>query len=222
MYQESDSISMIKSTYDFGFTIGAPKVILECISCINDMNRDKDWTESKDHDCQHLLDRLDACRSRLTNKTPQTMDSSEGSSLSRAVVLSGAAYYQHRAFVSAAYIYFYRTIFDLPPRKLEHFVMETFESVNLFISQDCGNLSLWPAFIAAVEAYTEEAMSLARAWLDKATTFGLGSRFLVKTVVEEVWDRRKQAAQELGVGPGLTSVDWRQVMKDLGVDVLLI
>jgi hypothetical protein len=133
-----------------------------------------------------------------------------------------AAHYQLGAFVNASFIYFYRTVFDLPPGKLEDYAVETFENVDLFMSGGYGNMSLWPAFIAAVEACSDEVLTMARRWLDTAVTVGMGSRFTVQKVVEEVWRRRESASCELGLDRQLIAVDWRQVMEELDVDILLI
>ncbi|KIX04696.1 uncharacterized protein Z518_05566 [Rhinocladiella mackenziei CBS 650.93] len=206
-----ESFSVIKSTHEFGFTIGATQEILECISCISDMNRDSDSSEVMEDRCQGLLSLLNVCRSNLANQA------SSGSA-----ILNPAAHYQLGAFVNATFIYFYRTLFDLPPGKLENYVIETLENVNLFMSHGYGNMSLWPAFIAAVEASSDGVMSMARTWLEAAITVGMGSRFTVKKVVDEVWRKREVASRKLNLDRQLIAVDWREVMKELNVDVLLV
>jgi hypothetical protein len=95
-------------------------------------------------------------------------------------------------------------------------------NVLAFYTQDQGNFSLWPAFIAAVEAYADEDLIAAKTWLERATQFGLGNRLYVKRVVEEVWHRRKMLSRESGIEPGLIIVDWRQVMVEFSIDILLV
>lgn len=207
--RDLEIISMIKSTQDFGFTIGATQEILECISCINDLNRCRDWQQTSPLDSDHLLNRIDACRINLSD------DVARGA-------LTPAAHSQLEAFISATYVYFYRTIFDLAPQDLESYVVETLENVSLFTARGYGNMSLWPAFIASVEACSEKTTFLARAWLDNATSLGMGSRLLARKVIEETWQRRETAAQSMGLDSGAVAVDWRQVMKTMNVDVLLI
>lgn len=223
------AVSSIKFTYDFGFTIGATKDVLECISSINKMNRlsIRDAPiETLDRTYQDLLSQLELCGAQLAASSPQKcLDSTsvdEDSTINKNACMSDAARFQLGAFISATYIYFYRTVFDLPPRKLMGYVRETFENVQLFISHDCGNFSLWPAFIAAVEAFTDEDIASAELWLATATSFGLGSRILVKQVIEEVWKRREVVSAQTGMDKGLISIDWRQVMKELDIDILLI
>lgn len=132
------------------------------------------------------------------------------------------AHHQLQAFVFATYIYLYRVIFDLPPQNLTTYVTKTFEHISAFSEENSGNLSLWPAFIAAVEAYTERDMNLAKDWLKHAVSFGLGNRILIENVIEEVWRRRKLLSEECEIDQSLVNVDWRDVMLDLNVDVLLV
>lgn len=83
-------------------------------------------------------------------------------------------------------------------------------------------MSLWPAFIAAAEASTVKNMDLAKDWLNDTISFGLGNRLSIKKVIEEVWRRRKLAAEEWETDQSCVNVDWREVMHDLEVDVLLV
>ncbi|KAJ9610828.1 hypothetical protein H2200_005605 [Cladophialophora chaetospira] len=205
------SWSAIKSTHDFGFTIGATQEVLECIRNISEMNHTSETDDASDEWCKDILAWLNMCRSDLATQA------SRGFSVS-----NPAGYHQLAAFISATFIYFYRTIFDLSPGRLESYTIETLESVNVFLSQGYGNMSLWPAFIASVEACSDKTISMAQTWLDTAVTFGMGSRLMVRKVVEEVWRRRETASHDLGLDKRLIAVDWREVMKELDVDVLLI
>ena len=130
--------------------------------------------------------------------------------------------YQKRAFIYATYIYLYRTLFDVPPHAVKGYVSKTFENVSQYFEWGGGNFSIWPAFVAAVEAYEEEDKVQAKIWLEWATSFGLGSRALVRRVVEEVWERRDEIARSQSVSPGQVAVDWKKVMHELGCDVLLV
>lgn len=221
---EEEPVSRIKSTQDFGFTIGATREVLECISMISDLGRRGARIDAQDQVYQTLLCRLNACQLSIEGNqaTRGGCKEIEEDCREENDSLSEGAYYQLRAFVSASYIYYFRTVFDVPPSALSHLVIETFENVNSFIARKCGNMSLWPAFIAAAEAYTEDALSLARTWLDTAVTFGLGSRILVRKVIEEVWQRREHASMECGIDKGHFSVDWKRVMKEMEIDILLV
>ncbi|KIV87118.1 hypothetical protein PV11_02686 [Exophiala sideris] len=226
--KNSTLVSSIASTLDFGFTIGATKDIMECISRITTTARDiqaQGQLPSMDDEISSILDQLKSCEGNLeslyldpgNDAIVLTPNGLEGISSRRDV-----PYHQLRAFILATNIYFYRVIFDLPPCSLTAYVSSTFEHVASFSGKYAGNFSLWPAFIAATEAYTEIDMHLARDWLEHALSFGLGSRVHVQTVLEELWHRRECISQELGVDKGSVSVDWRQIMRDLQVDVLLV
>lgn len=97
-----------------------------------------------------------------------------------------------------------------------------FSNTAAFHSSSGGNFSLWPAFIAAVEAFTENDLDSAQKWLEQTTHFGLGNRFSVKRIVENVWRERELVHLEKNVGKGLIAVDWRKIANDLGADILLV
>lgn len=129
---------------------------------------------------------------------------------------------QAAAFVHAAYIYLYRSVLNAAPVVVKSHVTQTFAHVRAFFAASQGNFSIWPAFIAAVEAYTEEDQESAREYLGRATSVGIGSRESIKRVVEEVWRRREAIAGGPGQDLAHTIVDWRVVMRQLDCDVLLI
>ena len=56
----------------------------------------------------------------------------------------------------------------------------------------------------------------------KAKQVGMGNREHLSGVLEEIWRRRKVESMLYGLEPGLITMDWREVMSDLQVDVLLI
>ena len=102
------------------------------------------------------------------------------------------------------------------------YVSLAFQNISAFCAESSGNFSLWPAFIAAVEAYTPEDIQSARQWLEQSINFGLGNRLPVKRIIEEVWRRRDDAHFERAMDKGLVAVDWRDVVRDLGIDILLV
>lgn len=79
---------------------------------------------------------------------------------------------------------------------------------------------MWPVFIGAVEVYLEEHKRSVRAWMNKSDMMGARSRGDVRELVDAVWLKRKE---EAGVdGEGTVVVDWRAVMSEMGMDVLLV
>ncbi|EXJ77814.1 hypothetical protein A1O3_08973 [Capronia epimyces CBS 606.96] len=225
--QETSFSSAIRATPGFGFTIGATKSIIEAISKItlaaHQLQRQHAGV-SLDVDLMSILSNLRDTE-RMLETESQDLDILLP--MKDGPVQQAHVYHQLKAFIHAAHIYLYRVIFDLPPRNLQWHISQALQHASAFSGSDRlgktnDNFSLWPAFIAAVEAYSDEDMLLARSWLDYALSFGLGSRLLIKKVVEEVWMRRKDVATDLAADPGVVSVDWREVMRDLDVVVLLI
>ncbi|KAH8881880.1 hypothetical protein GQ53DRAFT_798996 [Thozetella sp. PMI_491] len=220
----------ISSTHDFGFTLGCTESLLACISTITSVS---ERMQSQAMCCEEQADLTDEVVSEVLSLLDMSQAESsieDSGSIDQEIEhehpgkgqTSVLVKYQREAFISATYIYLYRVLFDLPPSMLRQNVSEVLTRISHFYSVPNGNLSIWPAFIAAVEAYTVENKFLAREWLNHTTTFGIGSRHSVRKVVEEVWERREAAARDTGVDEGLISVDWREVMSDLGLSILLV
>lgn len=221
----------ISSTPQFGFTIGAQKSLLECISAIatvsQQMRSDPPASTQFDADraVSHVLACLGLLQAQANDGPPFHPDIDLALSTEPdqpAPHVQNVARYQLNAFIYATYIYLYRSLMDVPPKRVATYVSLTFQNISAFCAQSSGNFSLWPAFIAAVEAYTEENMASAREWLQGSIHFGLGNRLPVKRIIEEVWQRRENAHFESTIDKGLITVDWRDVVRDLRVDILLV
>ncbi|GKZ27590.1 hypothetical protein AbraIFM66951_005982 [Aspergillus brasiliensis] len=231
---------------EFYFTIGVPRDVLECISRIT-MFRNKSPQVKSPGEADDLVESVLSCLRRYR----QHGAASHPDWVLYAVVESGEELLhlgdetgdrqllsygdknrtsmgaevrlQMDAWVRAAYIYLYRSVTDAPPRAVRDHVAGVFSAVSSFLdTYSHGNLSLWPAFMAAVEATRDEDVEAARRWLDWALSFGIGIRAKVKTVVEEVWRRRNEMAAATGMEKDLIVVDWLRVMQELDCDVLLI
>ncbi|KAJ5756919.1 fungal-specific transcription factor domain-containing protein [Penicillium nucicola] len=221
----------ISSTPQFGFTIGAQRSLLECISVIATVSRQMQLGPpasdpfNADRAVAEVLARLGHLQAQAQDDLPfqPEIKSAPSTDPDRPDPhVQDLARYQLNAFIYATYIYLYRSLMDTPPKRVATYVSLTFRNISSFCAQSNGNFSLWPAFIAAVEAYTEEDMALAQAWLQQSIHFGLGNRLLVKQIIEEVWRRREHAHCERGIDKGLITVDWRDVVRELGVDILLV
>ncbi|KAJ5674350.1 fungal-specific transcription factor domain-containing protein [Penicillium maclennaniae] len=228
---EIEFAATISSTPQFGFTIGAQRSLLECISAIATISQQmrSDPPASTQFDADRAVSQVLACLGLLqaqTNDGPPFQSdidvhlSTEPNQPASQV--QSLARYQLNAFIYATYIYLYRSLMDAPPKRVTTYVTMTFHNISAFCAQSSGNFSLWPAFIAAVEAYTEADMALAREWLERSIHFGLGNRLPVKRIIEEVWRRRDDAHFESTMDKGLITIDWRDVVRDLGVDILLV
>ncbi|KAE8371730.1 fungal-specific transcription factor domain-containing protein [Aspergillus bertholletiae] len=243
---ETSMASSILSTPQFGFTIGAQRSLLECISTITTVSQRAasgafDTTPfAVDGIVSQILSRLEHLREQNNNHHPSpiygevmpippsteiiTSNTNNNNNNTAVIQDDVAARYQLNAFIYATYIYLYRSLLDVPPRRVSGYVSLTFENIKSFYAHSCGNLSLWPAFIAAVEAYTDQDMESAKAWLRYSAQFGQGNRLEVKRIVEEVWRRREEVYITSGsaMDRGRVGVDWREVADDLGVDILLV
>ncbi|PKY09428.1 hypothetical protein P168DRAFT_301923 [Aspergillus campestris IBT 28561] len=223
--------SFISTTPQFGFTIGAQRLLLECISTITTVSRQMRSGASPrtrliaDRTVSQLLAYLNLLQAEALDNTlgdigiEQVFECNPQTSKSN---IQELARYQLNAFIFATYIYLYRALLDVPPKRVAVYVSLTFDNITAFSALSSGNISLWPAFIAAVEAYTTRDMESSRRWLEQSTHFGLGNRLAVKSIIEEVWRRRDAFCTERGMDTGLVAVDWRDVIRDLGMDILLI
>lgn len=104
-------------------------------------------------------------------------------------------------------------------------VLEHLENIDaLTVDTPVAN-TLWPGFIAAVEAVDTELRHRVLVWFARAKRHGIGNIHAAKTLVLEVWRRldrhtylsreRKDLRSELG------SVDWRDVMREKGMYIML-
>jgi hypothetical protein len=61
-------------------------------------------------------------------------------------------------------------------------------------------------------------------WLASTERMGAASRRDMKTVIESVWKKRTEIAEELGfdVDEGYIELDWRTVMREQNLDLLLV
>ncbi|KIW19209.1 hypothetical protein PV08_03503 [Exophiala spinifera] len=223
--QDSDTslASLIAATPAFGFTLGASKPILDCISKINRLQQNANqWNNEsfsqRDDMLEDILTQLNSCR----RKTLHSLQAEETNSPLDPTEDTPEVLHQVKAFLYATYVYLYRTIFDSPPANVRNYVSETLHNVDAFYAKSSGNFSIWPAFIAAVEAYTPEDVEAAQRWLLRSTCYGMGNRQALRAVVEEVWRRRAQISELVGVERGVIAVDWRKVMKDMNYDVLIV
>jgi hypothetical protein len=219
----STSLPSISSTANFGFTIGASRPVLECIHRITKFSKDRQYENTDENVNSVLQESLQCLNTSLGEETKllETLMEFQGTSVCSDLVAPEQPF-QRTAFIYATYIYLYRTLLDVPPHVVREYVSKTFENVLQYFEKGGANFSIWPAFVAAVEAYEDEDKAQAGLWLDWATSFGLGSRLLVRKVVEEVWRRREEISRDLGVSPGAVIVDWKKVMYELGCDVLLV
>ncbi|KAH8698420.1 fungal-specific transcription factor domain-containing protein [Talaromyces proteolyticus] len=145
-----------------------------------------------------------------------------------------------RAFHNAVILFFYRVVYQNTRNKKmqvlsskyqksgQHYVDKILESLE---NIDCLTRgakvrpasTLWPCFVAGCEAIETSLRHRAFIWLSKMAKRGFGNVERAKQLVMEVWRKTDRHLDDetkiypLGLGP----VDWRLVIKESGVSILL-
>lgn len=202
----------------FGLTIGASRLLMTCISDIHGLARDVKYGRVTGDVTANILQKLDQCRQMALMNLRSGPDTENPQNPKH----KSMTFYHESAFIAATYIYLHRSVSNLPPQAIQKYVAEVFHNVGAFFSIDEGNFSLWPAFIAAVEAYEEIDLVSARAWLDNASKVGMGNRLKIQAVIQEVWRQREMIAIQSHRDVGSVIIDWRDVMADLKLDIVLV
>ncbi|KIW24998.1 uncharacterized protein PV07_10674 [Cladophialophora immunda] len=127
-----------------------------------------------------------------------------------------------RLFNTAVTIYLFCTVLRCTPSSVAHDVLQVLKDATAFIAMHHGTVSVWPVFVAATEAYTLEAQALAMQCLETLRAHGAKNRRDMQRVVHQVWSDRERLACERQCDPGDVLVDWRQVMKGLNMNILLL
>lgn len=125
-------------------------------------------------------------------------------------------------FNNAVMIYLFCLVLRCPPSTMAEEVHQVLADAASFIDLHDGTVSIWPVFVAAAEAYTPDSQALANRCLGVFKDGGAGNRRDVQRVVHQVWSDRERIALERQCDPGEVSLDWREVMKMLNADILLL
>lgn len=127
-----------------------------------------------------------------------------------------------RLFNTAVSIYLFCIVLRSPPSTVVGDIRQVLNDAASFIELHDSTVSIWPVFVAAVEAYTPELQALATRCLETFKNGGAGNRSDAKRVVHEVWNERERVALERQCDPGEVSLDWREVLRRLDVNLLLL
>lgn len=127
-----------------------------------------------------------------------------------------------RLFNTAVMIYLFCVVLRCPPSSMAKSVLQVLRDATTFVDMHDGTVSIWPVFVAAAEAYTPESQALATQCLEILGARGAGNRREIHRVVRRVWSDRGKLARARQCDPGEVLVDWRQVMKKLKMDILLL
>ncbi|KAK4941257.1 arginine metabolism regulation protein II [Elasticomyces elasticus] len=125
-------------------------------------------------------------------------------------------------FNSAVAIYLLRVVLRYPPSVVAEQVSQTLSAALALLEMNRVAVSIWPIFIAAAEAYTDEAQALAERVLSLSTSLGATNRAVIHRVVKQIWSERQATAAQRRCEGGDVLVDWRQVLKNMDVEILLL
>ncbi|KAL5325586.1 hypothetical protein ACEPPN_006714 [Leptodophora sp. 'Broadleaf-Isolate-01'] len=116
----------------------------------------------------------------------------------------------------------------IPSQTLISSALLHLENIDSLTSSTPISNTLWPAFIAAIEAVDTSLRHRALAWFVRARRHGIGNIEQAEGLVREVWrrvDRERyvpvEREGERGLRGELGGVDWRAVMRECGVWVML-
>ncbi|KAI9740478.1 MAG: hypothetical protein M1834_005058 [Cirrosporium novae-zelandiae] len=237
-----DLTAMIASTrLSFGSTVGATPDLMSCIADIDYVvyqirEGKRGFKEAKEYFIG-ISERLENCLPVNVNgedlaPSVATLENSPSishidSKLSIKRLESRRARIHIRIFQIGVQIYLYRNTRSPPPFDLVPYVSMLFHLVQTFsnLGSDSGrvpSITLWPVFMAAIEVFREADKRLTREWLNTADQLGIGNRKEVRLIIEEVWRIRTEVARSTKREEGEIVVDWRQVMEDLNLDILLV
>lgn len=126
-------------------------------------------------------------------------------------------------FTVGVELYLRSTVLRCPPCSVHEKVGKVLTATAHYIHlQQRGSFSIWPVFMAATQAYTPEAQSLATYCLQNAEDTGAANRRDLHRVVRQIWFERQRLADTLRCDPEGLFMDWWQVMKGLDLNVLLL
>jgi Fungal specific transcription factor domain len=146
-------------------------------------------------------------------------------SVSRAKVLIDLHLHLFNAGVT---VYVLSTILLHPPAVVAAHVWSVLSDAWAFVgispnSEKCCSLTIWPVFVASADAYTPEAQAVAtQIWELLSQTYGVGNRRNLKRLLYQIWAERERLAEERHCELGSVRVDWREVMREMGIEILLL
>ncbi|KAH7417789.1 fungal-specific transcription factor domain-containing protein [Cadophora sp. MPI-SDFR-AT-0126] len=117
---------------------------------------------------------------------------------------------------------------SITSQTLIHHTLTHLENIDALTPSLPISNTLWPAFIASAEAISTSLRHRSLAWFVRARRHGIGNIGEAKKLVMEVWRREdrgryvvEEREGERGLQGGLGVVDWRKVMREVGVWVML-
>ncbi|KAK5050921.1 hypothetical protein LTR84_003480 [Exophiala bonariae] len=125
-------------------------------------------------------------------------------------------------FDGAVMIHLCRVVLQRPPSAVASYVHQVLTNVGKFMDAGGGEVSAWPVFIAAAEAFTSEDQHLASRYFCQSEMVFAGNRTDMHSVVRQVWADRETLGIEQDCNAGDVGLDWRDVMRRMDIDILLL
>lgn len=213
-------LDAVSSHSKFGYTIGANGNVLCIISAVRRLSE----SLSQGIVPVDIGDQIQGYLSRLK------VDPSEILALPEEVLLSSSRkekleYLDQlhlQIFRTATIIYLYRTILNVSPGGVTEYVSAVLDDTMTFMRLGGGAISLWPVFVAAVEACSQDQQNIVEQWLNIVCELGIENRHTARRLILQVWEERSQLATISGLELADVKVDWRDVQRREGIDLLLL
>ncbi|PKK43540.1 hypothetical protein CI102_12124 [Trichoderma harzianum] len=188
----------VSSRCEFGFTIGSSGQVLQVISKIR-LLAERMATGDIPENPGELIQKYIA---ELTSPSESTEDFDIEEIWESTSKKDRAEYLQRlhlRLFRNAAIIYLFRTVLNVPPQGVVKYVSTVLQDTLSFIQLHGGAVSMWPVFIAAVEAYEVKDQQIVEQWFDISGQLGIQNRRTAREVIRAVWEKRSQEAKNRGL-----------------------
>ncbi|KAM6485636.1 fungal-specific transcription factor domain-containing protein [Trichoderma sp. SZMC 28011] len=211
----------VSSKCEFGFTIGSSGQVLQVISNIR-LLAEQMATGDIPENPGELIQKYIV---ELTSPSESTEHFDIEEIWENTPRKDRAEYLQRlhlRLFRNAAIIYLFRTVLNVPPQGVVKYVSTVLQDTLSFIQLHGGAVSMWPVFIAAVEAYEVRDQQIVEQWFDISGQLGIQNRRTAREVIRAVWEKRSQEATNRGLKQCQIAIDWREVQQFLGLDLLLL
>lgn len=131
-------------------------------------------------------------------------------------------------FNAAVTVYLLSMVLRHPPAAVTTHVWSVLSDAWAFVemspnSEKCCSLSIWPVFVASADAYKPEAqLVVTQIWELLSQTYGAGNRRDLHHLLHQIWAERERLAEERQCGLGEVRVDWREFMREMDMEILLL
>lgn len=197
----------------YGWTLGTSSSVMETIADINTAAKQLERDDVDDAKATISL-RLHRKLLRCQREALEMTDLDD---------VKGMPQHLHlQAFQAATVIYYYQVCDEVTPRQLSRFVSTVLSCVTAFFQICGGSFTLWPVFIAAAETYKAEDQVKVMTLLENMASVGMRNISNYTILLRQIWTVRGLRAVVKDQEVADTRVDWREVMRELEMDVLIL